>query len=215
MRILNLSFISNSLLLLACSFSLSHALKVNITEDIPFVDVDVNGENVRIQRIQDTNHKLKNSYTKTSRPTPPFNIQPFEPIKGVETVTELDVIEFIKNEVSENEGLLVDARMPKWYQNGTIPGALNIPFSILYGGENNKYIEQIFEVCGVELDDGKFDFSDAQTLLIFDNGPWCQQGVAAMKELIKLGYPKDKILYYRGGMQFWQILGLTVMRPKS
>ena len=35
--------------------------KVKITKDIPYVDVDVMGEAVRIKRIQDTNHKLRNS----------------------------------------------------------------------------------------------------------------------------------------------------------
>jgi rhodanese-related sulfurtransferase len=194
---------------------MSQALDVNIIKGLPYVDVDVNGENIRIQRIQDTNHKLKNSYTKTSRPTPPFNIQPFEPIKGIRTVSELDVIDFIKDNLSENEGLLIDARMPKWYQNGTIPGSLNVPFSILAGGKENLYIEQVFEIFGVEKEDTKLDFSDAQTLLVFDNGPWCQQGVAAMKHLIRLGYPKDKILYYRGGLQFWQIVGLTITKPKD
>ena len=215
MRQKNISLLSKSLLILACSISMSQALDVNIVGGLPYVDVDVNGENIRIQRIQDTNHKLKNSYTKTSRPTPPFNIQPFEPIKGVRTVSELDVIDFIKENLSENEGLLIDARMPKWYQNGTIPGSLNIPFSILSGGGENPYIDQIFEIFGEEKDNSKSDFSDAQTLLIFDNGPWCQQGVAAMKHLIRLGYPKEKILYYRGGLQFWQIVGLTTTKPKD
>ncbi len=215
MKHLNISFLFKSLLVLACSVSASQALDVNIVEGLPYVDVDVNGENIRIQRIQDVNHKLKNSYTKTSRPTPPFNIQPFEPIKGVETVSELDVIDFIKDKISENEGLLIDARMPKWYQNGTIPGALNVPFSILSGGEENPYINQIFEIFGVENEGSKLDFSDAQTLLVFDNGPWCQQGVSAMNHLIRLGYPKEKILYYRGGLQFWQIVGLTTIKPKD
>ncbi|OQX74573.1 MAG: hypothetical protein B6D59_01885 [Campylobacteraceae bacterium 4484_4] len=193
----------------------SYALKVNIVDGLPYVDVDVNGENIRIQRIQDTNHKLKNSYTRTSRPTPPFYIQPFQPIEGVKTVTELDVIRFIKNEVSENEGVLIDARMPKWYRNGTIPGALNVPFSILYGQKDDPFVEKIFSVFGAEKGEGSWDFSDAQTLLIFDNGPWCQQGVEEMKNLIRLGYPKEKILYYRGGMQFWQILGLTTIKPRA
>lgn len=191
------------------------AFDVNIVKDLPYVDVDVDGVNIRIQRIQDLNHKLKNSYTKTSRPTPPFNIQPFEPIKGITTVTELDVIYFIRDNVSENEGLLIDARMPKWYQNGSIPGALNVPFSILSGGDKNPFITQIFELFGVEKEKTSWDFSDAQTLLIFDNGPWCQQGVSAMKHLVSLGYPKEKILYYRGGMQFWQIVGLTTIKPKG
>ncbi len=208
------SSIYKSFTLLVCTISTLLATDVNIIDGLPYVDVDVNGENIRIQRIQDMKHKLKNSYTKTSRPTPPFMIQPYEPIKGVQTVSELDVINFLKDQVSENEGLLIDARMPKWYNRGTIPGALNVPFSIL-GGEGNPYIDQIFSLFGVEKDGKKWNFDDAQTLLIFDNGPWCQQGVTEMKYLIHLGFPKDKILYYRGGMQFWQILGLTTLKPKG
>ena len=189
--------------------------KVNIVEGVPYVDVDVNGENVRIQRIQDTSHKLKNSYTRTSRPTPPFFIQPFQPVKGVKTVGEMDVIAFLRDKVSENEGMLIDARMPKWYRKGTIPGALNVPFSIFAGGDDNPYVDQIFTIFGAELDEKGWHFDNAQTLLVFDNGPWCQQGVTAIKHLIKLGYPKEKILYYRGGMQYWQVLGLTVRKPKA
>lgn len=203
------------LLIVASTLSSSQTYDVNIIKGLPYVDVDVDGENIRIQRIQDQNHKLKNSYTKTSRPTPPFNIQPFEPIPGITTVSELDVIYFIRDKVSDNEGLLIDARMPKWYKNGSIPGALNVPFSILAGGDDNPYIAQIFELFGVEKEDGKWDYSNAQTLLVFDNGPWCQQGVTAMKHLLSLGYPKQKILYYRGGMQFWQILGLTTIKPQE
>jgi len=191
-----------------------NGVEVNIKKGLPYVDVDINGESIRIERIQDTKHKLKNSYTKTSRPAPPFTIQPFQPIKGIETVSELDIINFIANEVSDNTGLLVDARMPKWYQVGTIPGAINIPFSILSTKNDNPFIKQIFELFGAVQKQGKWDFSKAQKLLIFDNGPWCQQSVRAMKNLVHLGYPKSKIQYYRGGMQYWQILGLTTIKPK-
>ncbi len=203
------------LLSLSLLISSGNAVEVNIKEGLPFVDVDINGESVRIERIQDTNHKLKNSYTKTSRPAPPFTIQPFQPIKGIETITELDVIDFISHEMSENTGLLVDARMPKWHKIGTIPGATNIPFSILSTKGENPYISQIFELFGASNNNGKWDFSDAQTILIFDNGPWCQQGVRAMKNLLHLGYPSSKIKYYRGGMQYWQILGLTTIIPQG
>jgi len=191
-----------------------NGVEVNIKKGLPFVDVDINGESVRIERIQDTNHKLKNSYTKTSRPAPPFTIQPFQPIKGIDTVSELDVINFISKEVNDNTGLLVDARMPKWHQVGTIPGSINIPFSILSTKDDNPFISQIFELFGAVHKKGKWDFSEAQKLMIFDNGPWCQQGVRAMKNLVHLGYPKSKIQYYRGGMQYWQILGLTTIKPK-
>jgi rhodanese-related sulfurtransferase len=210
----NLSHMFKGSILALCLSSPLYSLEVNIKEGLPYVDVDVNGENIRIQRIQDTSHKLKNSYVKTSRQSPPFIIQPFVPIKGIKTVTELDVMEFIKNEVSDNEGILLDARMPKWYENGTIPGALNIPFSILSTKDNSQYIDQIFDLLGVEKDGEKWNFDFAQKLLVFDNGPWCQQGVHAMKSLVAFGYPKNKIFYYRGGMQFWQILGLGTYKTK-
>ncbi len=191
------------------------ARKVNITPNIPYVDVDINGKIIRIERIQNTNHKLTNDFTKTSRPTPPFYIQPFRPIKGIKTVGELDVIDFIRDRVSQNEGILIDARMPKWYQNGTIPTALNLPFSMLNPQTDPTLIAQVMDILDVSKEDSKWDFSDAQTLLIFDNGPWGVQAVALMQNLITLGYPKSKISYYRGGIQFWQILGLTSYLPKE
>jgi len=203
-----------SLLASSLFFSPLNALEVNILKDLPYLDVDVDGKSVRIQRIQDTKHKLNNSFTKTSRPAPPFSIQPFQPIKGIETVSELDVIYFLKNKVAINKGVLIDARMPKWNKSGTIPGSTNIPFSILASKGDNSYIEKIFSLLGVTKEKNSWDFKNAQNLLIFDNGPWCQQGVRAMKNLLSLGYPKSKILYYRGGMQYWQILGLTTIAPK-
>jgi len=203
-----------SLLILSLVTSSVSAVEVNITEGLPYVDVEIDGKPFRIQRIQDTKHKLTNSYTKTSRPAPPFSIQPFQPIKGVETVSELDVLDFLKNKVSKNRGILLDARMPKWNKAGTIPASTNIPFSILASKGENRYIDKIFMLLGVEKEDKKWNFKNAQILLVFDNGPWCQQGVRAMQNLIKLGYPKSKILYYRGGMQYWQILGLSTIMPK-
>jgi len=191
------------------------ATEVNIQKGVPYVDIDVDGKSVRIERIQDTKHKLTNSYSKTSRPAPPFSIQPFQPIKGIETVSELDVIDFLKNKVAENKGLLLDARMPKWNKAGSIPGATNIPFSILASTKGeNEYIDKIFGLLGVKKEKNEWNFTNARMLLIFDNGPWCQQGVRAMKNLLKLGYPKSKMLYYRGGMQYWQILGFTTIIPK-
>ncbi len=202
------------ILLLSLLTSSLSAVEVNIKKGVAYVDVDIDGKPFRIQRIQNTKHKLTNSYSKTSRPAPPFSIQPFQPIKGIETVSELDVIDFLQNKVAKNQGLLLDARMPKWNRAGTIPGSTNIPFSILASKGDNKYINKIFALLGVEKKGESWIFDNAQMLLIFDNGPWCQQGVRAMQNLIKLGYPKTKMLYYRGGMQYWQILGLSTIVPK-
>ena len=188
--------------------------KVKITENLPYVDVDVMGEPVRLDRIQDTKHKLTNSYSKTSRPCPPFCVQPFQPIKGIETYGELELLNFLKQEVSNNTGVLVDARLPKWYKEGTIPGAINLPFSILNPDTSNQYLNQVLPILGAKKDGNKWNFDTAQKLVVFDNGPWDQQGTRAMQHLVKIGYPKEKIKYYRGGMQYWQILGFKVLKQQ-
>lgn len=193
----------------------SIALDVKLTPELPYVDIEFEGKTTRIERIQDKNNKLKNSYTKTSRPCPPFCVQKIEPIKGIKAISELDVVSFLKNQAANNEGLLIDARLPQWYIQGTIPGALNVPFSVLSKSLGGQYIDQMLELFGAEKSDGKWDFSDSVELLIFDNGPWCQQAVAAMNNLIKLGYPTSKIKYYRGGMQYWQILGIKTIKPNK
>jgi len=200
--------LKSSLLTLSLLIMPLAAVEVNIEKGVPYVDVKVNGKTIRIERIQDTSNKLDNSFTRTSRPTPPFNIQPYEPIKGIKTVGELCLIKFLQNEVTNNKGMLIDARMPKWYKAGSIPHAFNIPFPILTTKNFKGKIAQIF---GVRKENDSWNFDNAQKILIYDNGPWCQQGVHAMKNLVKIGYPKSKILYYRGGMQYWQILGLTTI----
>jgi len=199
-------------IILSSSYSFAQDYKIKIQKDLPYVDIDVLGQPVRISRIQDLKHKLTNSYAKTSRPCPPFCVVPFQPIEGIETYGEIELLNFLKNEVSNNNGVLVDARLPKWYKEGTIPGAINLPFPILNPDTSNQYLEQVLPVLGAVKKDGKWDFSNAQKLVVFGNGPWSQQGVRAMEHLVKIGYPKDKIKFYRGGMQYWQILGFNVLK---
>jgi rhodanese-related sulfurtransferase len=33
--------------------------------------------------------------------------------------------------------------------------------------------------------------------------------------MIEAGFPAEKIYYYRGGMQAWRMLGLTVVEPSQ
>lgn len=47
-------------------------------------------------------------------------------------------------------------------------------------------------------------------MILFCNGPWCGQSPTAIRAMIGAGYPADRISYYRGGMQEWRLLGLTV-----
>ena len=186
-------------------------LKVGITKDLPFVNVLHQGKTVQIKRIQDTNNRLVDDFAKTSRACPPFCIHPMSAAKGVETVGELELINFVNKQVKDGKGLLVDARMPKFFDSETIPGAINIPF-ILFTGSN---AEKVITLLGAKKVDGKNDFSAAKELYLFCNGPWCDQSPRAIKALVKAGYPASKLKYYRGGMQAWKSFSLTTVLPTS
>lgn len=189
------------------------AQEVKITPDISAFSVDINGEMIQIERIQDTSHRLAPEFTKTSRPCPPFCIHPVSASPGVETVGELEVLDFLDNEVATGAGLLIDARVPDWFAKGTIPGAVNVPFVALE--ENNPYRDEILKALGAVQNGETWNFDSAKNLMLFCNGPWCDQSPRAIRNLLAVGYPTDKLSYYRGGIQLWMLLGLTVAQPSS
>ena len=211
-----------------------HALDVKLDSVRDSVETIHNGQVVKVMRIQDTNHKITGGFSNTSRKCPPFCIQPTHVAEGIETVSEIDIFNFMENEVVSGKGVLVDARVPSWHNKGTIPGSINIPFTVfeasphepklvdaLYKlgvrrrGEVNPFIRTMekFGLLDGDLKTDDWDFSHAKQVILYCNGPWCGQSPRAIRALIKLGYPKDRIHYYRGGMQLWQILGLTTIKP--
>ncbi|MEE9346241.1 MAG: rhodanese-like domain-containing protein [Methylococcales bacterium] len=186
---------------------------VRITKDIPYVEVNHQGVMVKISRVQDTDNRIIDDFSKTSRPCPPFCIHPIEAAPGVRTIGEIELLEFLKNNEASENGLLIDARMPEWYESETIPGAVNIPFVIFTKLTSKR--NRILELLGAVKDkSGNYDFSKAKNLSLFCNGPWCDQSPRAIKGLIKVGYPPEKLAYYRGGMQLWKLFGLTTVLPK-
>jgi rhodanese-related sulfurtransferase len=70
------------------------------------------------------------------------------------------------------------------------------------------------EKFGVKELEGLWDYSSAKTLVLFCNGMWCGQSPNNILNLLKFGYPADKIKWYRGGMQDWEILGLSTVPGK-
>jgi len=194
---------------------LTWALEVNLSEHLPYLDIEYEGQLVRIQRIQDTSNRLDNSFAKTSRPCPPFCIHAMRAAVGVETVGEMELLDFLITKVRNNQGLLIDARLPEWHQRGTIPGAVNIPWTILAAGPDNPYTAKILKALDAVEQNGEWDFRSALDLMLFCNGPWCDQSPRAIRNLLALGYPPQKLYYYRGGVQVWQLLGLTTVIPKQ
>jgi hypothetical protein len=52
-------------------------------------------------------------------------------------------------------------------------------------------------------------------LVIFCNGPTCDQSRREISGLLSVAYPAERIFYYRGGMQMWGLWGLATVVPEE
>jgi len=197
-------------------FAPANAQEVRITADIPFVEIDLGDQFLVIERNPDTNAVVDPDFARTSRPCPPFCIHPMTVAEGVETLGELEVIKFIQDYVQSGEGFLVDSRTPRFFKAGNIPGSINLPFNLLTASADNPFLEPLLtQLGGTKQSGGDWNFTNAKRLALYCNGPWCDQTPRAIKNLLAAGYPADKLYYYRGGMQNWLMMGLTVVVPAS
>jgi rhodanese-related sulfurtransferase len=115
-------------------------------------------------------------------------INPIEIATGVRTVGELEVIEHVR------AGLpLIDTRRDRFYREGTLPGARNIPHE-----EIARSLQSV----------------DPHALTVFFcNGPQCVATPNVIHALLNAGHPAESILYYRGGIHDWVTLGLPLEIP--
>ena len=211
--------LSSSLLTLLCLiyFTASYAENdVAISRDIFSVEVTHNGKAVTIQRDQDSSNTIIPAYAKTSRNSPPFCIQPIRIAEGVETIGELELLEYLSAiHEGNNDILVIDSRTPSWVKKGTIPGSVNIPWTRLTPAEGADPFE-IADILETQFNaratEGLWNFTDAKTLILFCNGMWCGQSPSNIKSLLGFGYPAHKLKWYRGGMQNWHNLGLTTVK---
>ncbi len=203
--------------LLAAASAATAGGEVRITHDLPYVEVRHEGKTVRIERNPDTENMLDPDFSLTSRPCPPYCIQPMHLAPGVETIGELELIDYLRAISAGNpEILIIDSRDGDWPQrSGIIPGSVNIPWDQLFPARNDpEKIANILEgAFGARRDEPLWSFAQAKTLVFYCNGPWCGQSPTNIKTLLVLGYPANKIKWYRGGMQDWKMLGLTTVPP--
>ncbi|MBT4107079.1 MAG: rhodanese-like domain-containing protein [Proteobacteria bacterium] len=190
---------------------------VGIWGDQMEVTVTHNGTSTDITRNQDNKNTVNPAFAKTSRPCPPFCIQPAVLAPGVETIAERELMHYAEMMSNGDSSIIViDSRTPNWVAKGTIPSAINVPWTSLNPAKGATPIdiaEIMQSVFNVTESEGLFDFSDAKTAVMFCNGMWCGQSPNNIKNLLKFGYPAHKIKWYRGGMQDWEILGLSTAKP--
>ena len=185
---------------------------VGITAGMMSAKFIVDGNSMSISRNQDNTNTVDESFVKTSRPCPPFCIQPAVLAPGVDTIAELEMIEFIEAMHNDEPVIVQDSRTPYWHARGYIPGTVSIPWTSLATKAGATIIdisEIMVDQFGVVENEGVFNFTDAKTLVLYCNGMWCGQSPASIKTLLNFGYPAHKIKWYRGGMQSWSNLGLS------
>jgi len=203
---------------------------VGITPDLESITVVHQGIPVVIKRESDPDAQIPALFAKTSRPCPPFCIQPMQVADEVQTIGELELLSYLKV-ANKKSVLVIDSRLANWAEKGTIPGSVNIPWTAITATEGMalkqvfKLFTRQFGVAQIQtptieaatrlIASGKghalFDFKQAKTLVLFCNGPWCGQTTESIQALLALGYPPEKIKYYRDGMQGWVSLGLTII----
>lgn len=176
------------------------AEEVRIDRDRMSVTVPTRTGTAEISRIQDNANEVTGEWARTSRPCPDFCIQPMSPAEGVATIGELELLDALV----DPEVTVIDSRTPDWYAGGTIPGAINIPYT--------EAVDRMGEL-GCVIDFDGWDCTEAVQVALFCNGLWCGQSPTAIRRMIEAGYPAERISYYRGGMQSWRVLGLTVTEP--
>lgn len=196
--------------------SVAESLKVKITPELESVPVTHQGKEVKIQRNQNIDNAIHPKFQLTSRDCPPFCIQPMKLADGVETIDELQMLDYLQRASAGDDSILViDSRGADWLERGTIPGSVNIHYKKLsMKAATEESIAEILEdQFGAQRTAEFWNFGNAKTLVLFCNGMWCGQAPTNIRSLLRIGYPASKLKWYRGGMQNWETLGLTSVKP--
>lgn len=172
---------------------------VGITPDVMAFDIPTDTGIQIISRNQDEANMVSGEWARTSRPCPNFCIQPMTPAEGVTTIGELELIAMLQDPAA----MVIDSRVTSNFEGGAIPGAVNIPYT--------EAADRLDELgCEIDFDGFLCEGEAVKSVALYCNGPWCGQSPTAARRMIKAGFPAEKISYYRGGMQVWRMLGLTV-----
>jgi rhodanese-related sulfurtransferase len=143
------------------------------------------------------------------------HIFPMSIDQDITTYGELEVLAFIKQMQTDDSMMLIDVCKEAFFAYRTIPGAVNMPFYHFKERESFAFeFEQHMRTLGVSINekDDSLDFTHAKTITLFCNGPWCSLSVLTIQALLEIGYPAEKINWYRGGMQEWLASGMTSTR---
>jgi rhodanese-related sulfurtransferase len=108
--------------------------------------------------------------------------------------------------------VLIDARKTAWFKQSTIPTSISLPYTdIAYDSDFPQDFDRLLDILNIKKKGIEFDFSQTKNAMLFCNGNWCEQSARAIRELLRIGYPTEKLSWYRGGFQEWLALGFTTI----
>ena len=191
---------------------------VRISPQLDGVSVIHQGRPLQIHRNQDQTNTIAPGFQRTSRRCPPFCIQPMQLPGGIETIGEIEMLDYLQRRSGGDDTvLIIDSRGPMSVGRGTIPGAVNIHYKrlSLRTAEDADIADILEGRFGAKRVGELWNFQTAKTLVMFCNGAWCGQSPANIRSLMRFGYPPSKIKWYRGGMQAWETVGLTTVIPET
>lgn len=171
-----------------------------LTPEIPEVRFALKGQDVVIARAQG----------EVPMSCPPDCLQPIRADETVATFGALEVVGFLANDVAANRGHLVDVRLPAEFAAQRLPGAVNVPLATL--APDNPFLKDILLALGATEVGGALDFGAAHKLVVYGEGPASEAAAQAARHLVAAGYPPEKVIYFRGGLQEWRDFALTEIR---
>ena len=127
-------------------------------------------------------------------------IQPLVPQPGVTPVTEIDVL----HALNDPSTMVIDMRDDEDLLTSTIPNSYHIPY--------NELEDRMAELGCQQRGKNQWDCTGAFKIVAFCHGPMCVQSPAGIARIVHMGFPVNKISYYRGGMMDWEALGLTTVK---
>ena len=85
--------------------------------------------------------------------------------------------------------------------------------NLRYDEDFEEEFQTAYKNLGVKVTAGnKLDFSEAKTAVFFCNGPWCPLSSRSIKYLNSIGYPANKLIWYRGGISAWEAVNLNLTK---
>jgi len=126
-------------------------------------------------------------------------LQPLVPLVGVRPVTEIEVL----HALNDPSTMVIDMRDEEDPLDATIPHTYHIAY--------NEIEDRLDELGCVKAAGKRWNCAKAKKIIAFCYGPMCLQSPAGIRHLVHMGFPVNKIAYYRGGMMDWEALGLSTV----